>query len=1004
MNADSCFNFLTEFMRKFICIIGIAWAGMTCMYAQQSHVNFDKNQDFRLAQFLRHTETYYAAQHHFEKAVVDERLSSDTREAAEFYAALTGLSNNQKGAEERFLAFQRNYPMSLYVQDGAWELGSFYLRNGNFDKALQYLTMGNLNDLPERKRNEYQFKLGYAYFMKNNKAQALRYLEPLTNSERFQDEANYYVGHVHYSNKDFERAERYFDALRANSASYEDRLLPYMVQIKFNNEQYQSAIDDGKLLLSKNRDRFIQSEVSKIVGESYFALGRYDEAIPYLEAYRGDMSNADFYQLGYAYYQQGNYETAMSHFNKIIGERNAMAQNAYYQLGNTYLQVDRKREALAAYKSASEMEFDTKLQEDAFYNYAKLSYEIGNPFEGTPQVLQSFVKKYPRSSYTAELSDLLIDSYISSGHYSNALEVLASINNPSAKQREAQQLAGFMHGIELLNDGKLTEAETHLRNASKSDANKEIQARSTFWLGDVLYKQGKYSPALEQFTAYQRLNVRTAESKELQYQLGYTHFKLKQFDRAARAFESYLASNPPGEFRTDARMRLADSHIGNKNPQAAVQIYGEIADANENHADEAAYNRAVVLGIQGDIPGKIQDLERFLTRFPRSKFFQEAQMELADAYIRNNESNKADKVLNDVIRGGNAENKARAHLRKGLIHYNQNRNREALAEFSTVAESYPNTALARQAIENAKRIYIEEGRVGEFERWVAKFNYYTIDQSELETLAYDNAMRQFDAKEYSSAITQLRDFDAKYPQSGYSNLVRHALAESYYQTNRYEEAIPLYTQVAASSNEKQEDALLRLSQIYLNQQKNTEALLSLETLHNTTRNPSYVSFAEVHLMRLYSAAGRHDRAVAMANNVIANSRNETTVVEEAEITKARSLFAGNRRNDAKRAYEALQNASSVAVRAESRFYQAYFLNAEKKYEQSNEVIFDLASNYSSQQYWGARALVVMADNYYQLKDLYQANHTVEAVLKNYQNYPDVIKEAEALQTKIKNRR
>ncbi|MDO5509222.1 MAG: tetratricopeptide repeat protein [Weeksellaceae bacterium] len=991
-------------MRKYICIIGIAWAGITGLHAQQSHINFDKNQDFRLAQFLRHTETYHAAQHHFEKAVIDPRLSNDTREAAEFYAALTALSNNQRGAEERFLAFQRNYPMSLYVQDGAWELGSFYLRNGDFDQALKYLTMGNLNDLPERKRNEYQFKLGYAYFMKNNKAQALRHLEPLTRSERFQDEANYYVGHIHYSNKDFDRAQTYFDALRSRNSAYEDKLLPYMVQIKFNNGQYQSAIDDGKLLLSKNRDRFIQSEVSKIVGESYFALQQYDAAIPYLEAYTGNLTNVDYYQLGYAYYQQGNYETAMTHFNKIIDERNAMAQNAYYQLGNTYLQVNRKREALSAYKSASEMDFDKQLQEDGFYNYAKLSYEIGNPFEGTPQVLQSFVQKYPRSPHQSEINDLLIDSYISSGHYVNALEVLGQISNQSPRQRQAQQLAAFMHGIVLLNDGKPNEAETHLRSAARSDANREIQARSTFWLGDVLYKQGRYSNALEQFSAYQRMNVATPESKELQYQLGYTHFKLKQFDRAAQAFQSYLASNPPGEFRTDARMRLADSHIGNRNPQAAVQIYGEIADANENHADEAAYNKAVVLGIQGNIPGKIADLESFLKRFPRSKFYQEAQLELADAYIKNNEAPKADRVLNDVIRTGNAENKARAHLRKGLIHYNQNRNTEALAEFNVVAETYPNTDLARQAIENAKRIYFEEGRVADFERWASGFAYYSIDKAELETLAYDNAMRHYDSKNYTAAITHLHDFTTQYPRSAYSNAVLHALGESYYQTNRFDEAVPHFTQVAASANERQEDALLRLSQIYLNQQKSTEALLSLETLHNTTRNPSYISFAEMHLMRLYSAAGRHDKAVNMANNVIANSRNETAVIEEAEVIKARSLMASNRRNDARRAYEALQNANSHAVRAEAKYYQAYFLTADKKYEQSNEVIFDLASNYSSQQYWGAKALVVMAENYYQLKDLYQANHTIDAILKNYQNFPDVIQEAKTLQTKIKNRR
>ena len=32
------------------------------------------------------------------------------------------------------------------------------------------------------------------------------------------------------------------------------------------------------------------------------------------------------------------------------------------------------------------MNFDSEVKEDAFFNYAKLSYEIGNPYKTPPQV------------------------------------------------------------------------------------------------------------------------------------------------------------------------------------------------------------------------------------------------------------------------------------------------------------------------------------------------------------------------------------------------------------------------------------------------------------------------------------------------------------------------------------------------------------------------------------------------------------------------------------------
>jgi tetratricopeptide (TPR) repeat protein len=78
--------------------------------------------------------------------------------------------------------------------------------------------------------------------------------------------------------------------------------------------------------------------------------------------------------LGYAYYKQNDFENAISQFNKIINGKDFVAQNAYYQ--ESYLKLDKKQEALNAFKNASEMPFDLQSRKTSL-NYAKLSYEIG---------------------------------------------------------------------------------------------------------------------------------------------------------------------------------------------------------------------------------------------------------------------------------------------------------------------------------------------------------------------------------------------------------------------------------------------------------------------------------------------------------------------------------------------------------------------------------------------------------------------------------------------------
>jgi len=128
--------------------------------------------------------------------------------------------------------------------------------------------------------------------------------------------------------------------------------------------------------------------------------------------------------LGYAYFKQKNFEKSVNNFNKIIDERNNVSQKAYYNLGECYIYLNKKPEALNAFKSASEMSFDLTIREDAALNYAKLSYEEGNPYKSVTLVLREFLEKYPKSSSYEEINELLVTSYLYQQDYQGALNFL----------------------------------------------------------------------------------------------------------------------------------------------------------------------------------------------------------------------------------------------------------------------------------------------------------------------------------------------------------------------------------------------------------------------------------------------------------------------------------------------------------------------------------------------------------------------------------------------------
>src|SRR5690606_21648687 len=273
----------------------------------------------------------------------------------------------------------------------------------------------------------------------------------------------------------------------------------------------------------------------------------------------------DYYQLGYAYFKQEEYQKAIDEFNKIIGGKNDIAQNAYYHLAQSYLKMNQKQQALNAFKNASEMPYDPRINENAALNYAKLSYEIGNSYESVPQILTNFLNKYPHSQAKEEIQDLLIDSYISSKNYVAAISLLEENYRPEA--RKAYQKVTFLYGIDSYNQGEYQKA---IENFDKSlqvvgdSADPVFTAKATFWRAESSFNLDSYSSALSFYKKFEKMNAAKdlPEMQNLHYNMGYAYFKLKEYSSAIEQFKKYTAQTVQEKSQeNDAYLRLGDSYF-----------------------------------------------------------------------------------------------------------------------------------------------------------------------------------------------------------------------------------------------------------------------------------------------------------------------------------------------------------------------------------------------------------------------------------------------------------
>jgi tetratricopeptide (TPR) repeat protein len=976
----------------------LIFIGFAPISAQKSTIYTHDLKDFNTALTLYNDKQYISAKLIFEKVkatATTEEIQSDCA----YYAANCAIRTNQSNADELMERFVADYPTSVKQNQAYVEVAHFYFNQGNYPKALEWFDKVDESNLSRSDNDMFNFQKGYSFFNSKNKKEATLYFNKVVNSAEYGSQAKYYLGFMAYEGDDYKEATKYFDAV-SGEEKYKEKLSYYQADMNFKLGNFQKAIDLGEKAMAKSTP-LEKSELNKIIGESYFNLKKYDKAIPYLENYKGKKgkwNNTDFYQLGFAYYEQKEYDKAISQFNKIIGGKDFVAQNGYYHLGQSYLNLNKKQEALNAFKNASEMDFDASLKQEASLNYAKLSYEIGNSYQSVPAVLMDFIKKYPNNANNSELERLLIDSYISSKNYKEALVLLEK--NSAPENKAAYQKVLFYSGLELYTDGDYEQALRLFTKATTEQKDAAITARATFWKGETEYVLDDFKNALLSFKQFSASSgaAATPEFKNYNYNIAYTYFKLKEYDQAGNYFQNQIEKGTADKVRLhDSYLRLADCRFVTSKYWPAMEAYVKVIELKSVDADYAYFQKAICYGFVSKNEKKIEELNLFLQLYPKSEYRDDAMFELGNTYVAENKQDLAIKTydkLNAEFKNGSFTSKA--VLRQGLIYYNSDKDEQALVKFKKVAADFPKSPEALEAVSTARLIYVDNGRVDEYATWVRTLDFVAVTDADLDNDTYEAAEKQFQQSNTKQAISGFSSYISAFPKGIHALKANFYLAQSYFSDGSESKSIPNYEYVIAEPrNEFTEQSLVRLAQIFLKNKECDKAILVLSRLENEADFPQNKTFAQSNLMKCYYESKEYQNSVVYAEKVLANPKTDDNVKSDAQIIIARAAIQTGDETKARLAYAKLLGIAKGELAAEALYYDAYFKNKDSKFELSNDSVQKLAKNYSGYRFFGAKGLVLMAKNYYGLKDSFQATYILDNVIQNFTDFPDVVTEAQS---------
>ncbi len=945
---------------------------------------------------------YGAAEYELQRVV--DRITDPhdmTRVEAEFYGALCAVRLFHDNAGHRLKAFVAEHPESLHVPEIRMELFRYAFSRKKWKESIGWSEQVDRFALNSEELEEYRFKRGYAYFEQEERDPALgEFAEVMNGTGIYATPSLYYASHIQYERGNYETALTGFRKLE-NDENFGKVVPFYIAEILFLQGKYDELDAYVKPLLEDPKGAKRINEINRLAGEANYRNGRYAEAVPYLEksAQRVGVDRNDRYILGYAYYRSGDCKKALAEFNLVANGADTVAQMATYHMADCYLKLNEKNYARNAFKKAFELGNDPKITEDALFQYAKLAYELSfDPYHEAINALRNYLRTYPDTPRKDEAYEFLLNVYLKTKNYEAALEALDEITNKDLRLREAYQKLAYDRGVELYEGRKYADAALFFERALKFPVNQEVNARAHFWMAESYYGKGDLQAALRKYNDLR--NSPGAYATDLYelggYGMGYTFFKLKQYDEAATSFRRFVAGRG-GEARqrSDAMLRIGDCYFVSRDNAQAIKWYDDAIRAASPDRDYAMYQKGVCQGLLRQFPEKISTLRGLLNERPDSRYAADAKFQLAQTYINQDNDAEAMKYYGQVVaQHPNSPHVQPSMLQMALIHNRQGNPERALVAFKEIVAKYPTMDGAKEALSGIEAIYVEQGQVGKYEEYLRTLKFVDPATLDLDEKYYRSAEILYFEEKCPQAVQAFGDYLNKYPNGGYALNALFYRGDCNYREGRYEQALPdLETVIQRDAAQFLESALFGASDILYKDKRWAGALDHFVRLESVASFPQNVLAAQVGQMRSLREMGRTAEAAVAAERVSTNGQATADLKAEAGLLVAKAKLDAGEYDAAYTGFRTVSAASVNQLGAEAKFHQAYVRHLQTRYGDAEKEVFELVGRYPAYDHWKARAFILLGDVYVQLNDRFQAKATLQSVVDN-STEPELVAQAQ----------
>ena len=925
----------------------------------------------------------------------------DLIQEADYMLVCSAYEQGRPNAVELLKDYIDVYPSSRHSPEVNFLIGSAHFGEGEYEKAIFWFNESDIDLLSPEQQETYCFRLAYSLLQTGEMERARGYFARIEQiGSRYREASTYYVAYIDYASRKYDDALVEFSRLKEHP-DFKEQSLYYITQIYFIQGKYDRVISEGNELLSSYPNSENNSEIYRMMGNSYYHQGDEAKALNMLSKYVSSTDSplrGDSYILGVCYYNQGSYSSAVNALGRTVSEDDALSQNAYMYLGQSYLKLNDKNNARMAFEAAATSSFDSQVKEAAMYNYALLIHETAfTGFGESVTIFEDFLNDFPNSRYADKVNDYLVEVYLTTKNYQAALNSIEKIKQPSTKILEAKQDILFQLGTQSFTNMDLDGAvDLFSRAISLGSYNVEARCDAYFWRGESYYRKGEYEKAISDYRTYLN-NTRRRDTDMYalaHYNLGYGYFKLKDYDSALNRFRQYvdIEGNSQVPSYADAYNRIGDCLFHNRQFAMAEENYTRAAKLQPSAGDYSVYQKGFLLGLQKDYNGKISVMDRLINEFPESQYVDDALFEKGRSYVLLENNSAAASSFEKLMRDFPQSSLARkAGVQLGLIYFNDNQPNKAAEAYKRVINDYPGSEEAKVALQDLKSVYIELNDINSFAQYANSLGgNVRFEVTEQDSLTYLAAEKLFMRGDNDGARRSLTNYLQTFPQGAFSSNANYYLASIAFAKGENEEAKRLFNMVIESGDTKfLEESWARKAEIEFLAKDYTSAKESFRNLRTVAENPENREAAKLGLMRCAVLTNDSEEALAAATDLLKEPKLSPEIMSEARYACAKAFIGLKQENKAMADLKEISKDTRTAHGAEAKYLlaQLYFDGNDDK--NAEAVLMNFIENGTPHQYWLARGFILLADIYIRQGDDFQARQYLTSLQNNYKGDDEI---------------